>query len=458
VESVESGPNDGAVLESDDSTEKMSPAKGDLAEVPLSLKVFDAPATPPRLSLRIGTIRIGSAQDNDLVIAEPTVSRHHARIELVPDGVRITDLDSLNGSTYLGQRFSTIVLSPGARVQLGTATLALDPDAEELALGQEYTGGSYRGVLGVSVQMRQLFGILKRLESCLATVLIEGESGTGKECVARAIHEGSRVHGKPLVIVNCGAIPRNLVASELFGHRRGAFTGALDHRRGAFESAHGGTLFLDEIGELPIDIQPALLRVLETGEVRPVGGDESRYVDVRVLAATNRDLESEVAARRFRQDLFFRLAVLRLRLPPLRGRPEDVELLATAFAERLALAELPPSVMERLKCRTWPGNARELKNAVQAYVAIGQLPSDGEGPVAHLEHALRAASDLCRSYTEQKELVVDLFTKVYLTSLLRHVDGNQSEAARIAGLDRTYFGRLLARHQIAARRRGRARQ
>src|SRR5262249_27269355 len=238
----------------------------------------------------------------------------------------------------------------------------------------------YRGMIGASLAMRRLFGALARLEGSLVTVLITGESGVGKELVARALHEGSSVASGPLVTVNCGAIAPDLVASELFGHRRGAFTGASDARRGAFESADGGTLFLDEIGELPLDVQPMLLRALESGEVRAVGADRSTMVRVRVIAATHRDLRTEVRASRFREDLYYRIAVVELAVPPLRDRIEDVEDLANRFADAAGIGALAPEVIGRLRARRWPGNVRELRNVVQAFAALGRLPSQPPPP------------------------------------------------------------------------------
>jgi transcriptional regulator with GAF, ATPase, and Fis domain len=280
-------------------------------------------------------------------------------------------------------------------------------------------------------------------------VLVEGESGVGKELVARALHDGSPAARGPLVVVNCGAIPRELVASELFGHTRGAFTGAVDTRRGAFECADGGTLFLDEIGELPLDVQPVLLRALETGDVRPVGADRGRRVRVRVIAATNRDLEEETRAGRFREDLYYRLAVVKIPVLPLRERREDIEPLARAFADGVGLEEIPADVLERLKARDWPGNARELRNAVQAYAALGALPEAAFGGGCSLDAALAAVVDGTRPYAEQKEEMNDRFTRAYLRALMEHARGNQTAAARVAGLDRSYLGKLLARHGLA---------
>jgi DNA-binding NtrC family response regulator len=412
------------------------------------LRVLGAKATPQAYRLTSGRCVVGSGPGCDLIIAEPTVSRAHLEVDLVPEGIEVKDLGSRNGTFYLGQRVGTMVLGIGARLTVGAATLAIEADAASLGEELDYEQDSYRGMVGASLPMRRLFAMLSRLEGSLVTVLIEGESGVGKELIARALHEGSRVSAGPLVIVNCGAIPRDLVASELFGHRRGAFTGAVDARKGAFESADGGTLFLDEIGELPLEVQPMLLRVLEAGEVRTVGGDQARHVNVRTIAATNRDLEEEARQGRFREDLFYRLAVVRLHVPPLRERPEDVEPLAQRFARAAGIEEIPRDVLEKLKARPWSGNARELRNAVQAYAALGVLPEPARSKAALLQLALQDLVDVTQPYARQKEALSDEFTRVYLEALLAHTGGNQTIAARIAGLDRTYLGRLLAKHGL----------
>lgn len=395
---------------------------------------------------------MGSDSACDVVIADKTVSRLHAEFQVVPEGVLVTDLGSRNGTQYLGQLIKKAVLGLGTRVQLGQTILAIDPDTESLLAELSYDGSTYRGILGASPRMRKLFALLQRLEASLATVLIEGESGAGKEEVARAIHEGSPLARGPYVVINCGAFSKELIASELFGHKKGAFTGAIDPRKGAFLSADGGTLFLDEIGELPLDIQPNLLRVLESGELRQLGTDETRQVKVRLVAATNRDLGAEVAAGRFRQDLFYRLAVVRVQVPPLRGRPEDVELLALHFARQLGSEELPAAILEELKARSWPGNARELRNAVQSYVAVGVLPEASAAPTASLEQALETFIDPTRSYAEQKDALFEQFSRLYVRALLRYTGGNQSAASRISKLDRTYLGRLVARYGLLSRK------
>jgi two-component system response regulator GlrR len=401
-----------------------------------------------------GSCRIGSrAGENEIEIRDRRVSRVHVELKLSPEGIHVRDLESTNGTFYLGQRIGTIVLGLGSRFEVGGVPLVLEPDTDQLVGGAEYREESYRGIVGRSHRMRALFAVLSRLESSLATILVEGESGVGKERVAQAIHEGSPVSAGPFVAINCGAIPRDLVMSELFGHRRGAFTGAHDHRKGAFELASGGTLFLDEIGELPLEMQPALLRVLEVGEIRPVGSEETKRVKVRLVAATNRDLGADAAEGRFRQDLFYRLAVVRVQVPPLRARPEDIEPLALHFAREAGVPPLPPALIEDLKSRVFRGNARELRNAIQAFAAVGKIPAAPPDAVAMTPDAFyEGAVDPTRPYAEQKELVVAEMTRVYLRGVLAYANGNQAAAARIAGLDRTHLGRLLAKHGMTVRR------
>ena len=248
--------------------------------------------------------------------------------------------------------------------------------------------------------------------------------------------------------MNCGAFTKELIASELFGHVKGAFTGASANRKGAFEAAHGGSLFLDEIGELPLDVQPMLLRALEAGEVRPVGGDAVRSVRVRIIAATNRDLKAEVEAGRFREDLYYRLAVVRLTVPPLRDRPDDILPLALRFGREVGLDDVPRPVLARWCAESWPGNVRELRNAVHAYAAVGEVGEPHASPGARLDALFEQLLDLDRPYSEQKDHVVERFTRVYLRVLMARAEGNQSAAARTAGLDRTHLWRLLGKYGV----------
>jgi transcriptional regulator with GAF, ATPase, and Fis domain len=411
--------------------------------------VLSGKAAPASFRLTSDKCVLGSAASCDVVISEPGVSRQHVELTLVPEGVSVVDLGSHNGTYYLGHRLERMVLSLGARITIGATEVALDADTESLRGGTLLAEESFRGMVGSSIAMRKLFAMLLRLEGSLVTVLVTGESGVGKELIASALHEGSSVAKGPLVVVNCGAIPRELVGSELFGHKRGAFTGAVDTRKGAFESADGGTIFLDEIGELPLDVQPVLLRALETGDIRPIGGDSSRRVRARVIAATNRDLEAEVRSGRFREDLYYRLAVVRLTVPPLRERPEDIEPIAQQFAAHVGLREIPAHILEQLKARAWPGNARELRNVVQAYAALGNLPETSGSTSTVLELALGDLVDVNRPYAEQKDELSERFTRIYLQALVARTGGNQTMAARLAGLDRSYLGRLLVKHGLS---------
>jgi two-component system response regulator GlrR len=412
------------------------------------ITVTGAKARPPIFALREGSCTVGSSPGAaELVVAEATVSRKHATLELGPSGVTVTDLGSRNGTFYLGSRVEKITVALGSTVQLGAASLHFAADTDALA-GLVMAEDSFRGMFGVSLGMRRVFAMLARLEGTLVPVLVLGESGVGKELIAHAIHQGSRPESAPFVAINCAAIPKDLIASELFGHKRGSFTGATESRDGAFVTADGGTLFLDEIGELPLAMQPVLLRALETGLVQPVGGDRPRKVKTRIVAATNRDLAAEVARGNFREDLYFRLAVVKVAVPPLRERPEDIEILATQFARRAGALALPEDVLAALATQEWPGNVRELQNAVLSYLTLGELPQITPNRT-RLDAGFADLVDLTRPYADQKEEVAERFTKVYLQALLLHTSWNQSAAARIAGLDRTHLGRLLVKHGLS---------
>jgi DNA-binding NtrC family response regulator len=428
----------------DDSTATALPASRTTRPIDVLLRI-EAPGSPALVhKLGQGSSTLGSSETCEISVKSRTISRKHLELRPVPEGVSVRDLGSRNGTFYLGQRIEGMVLALGGSLVLGQdVRLTIDVDSQALEAMPPFEGSSYRGVLGQSLVMRQLFAVLRRLEGSLVNVLVEGESGVGKEVIARAVHEGSRVASGPFVAVNCGAIARELVASELFGHRRGAFTGAVEARRGAFEVADGGTLFLDEIGELPVEVQPMLLRALETGDIRAVGDDTTKRVKVRVVAATNRELDQRVQDGSFRADLFYRLAVVRLRVPPLRERPEDIDMLATHFAAADD-ATLPADILARLRARPYPGNARELRNAVQVYAALGTLPTV-EPTAPGKPTSLRQLVDLSRPFLEQRDALVDEFTRHYLEALLTQTGGNQTLAAQVAGLDRTYLGRLITK-------------
>jgi two-component system response regulator GlrR len=417
------------------------------------VRVGGARARPAVFVLRSGVCLIGAAPDADIVIDDPTVSRRHLELELVPEGVALRDLGSRNGTFVAGHRVERATVAPGTRVLVGAAELSIEVDASSLSAPAAAPMDGYCGLIGRSSAMQRLYTTLGRLEGSLVPVLIEGESGVGKELVARAIHEGSTRSAAPFVVVNCGAIARDLVLSDLFGHKKGAFTGAVEAKSGAFQAANGGTLFLDEVGELPLDMQPSLLRALESGEVRPLGEVVATGVDVRVVAATNRDLTEEVRQGRFREDLFYRLAVVRVRVAPLRERTEDIPSLARRFAAQQGLTDVPPAALAHWAQQPFRGNVRELRNAVAAFAAIGALDEQAALEDA-LEAALARTIDASAPYADQKEAFVATFSRAYLRALLAKTAGNQSEAARIAGLDRGHLGRMLTKLGVDRERKG----
>lgn len=399
--------------------------------------------------LAAGSLRVGAASDMDWIVEDSAVSRRHLELSLSPGGVTLRDLKSRNGTYYLGQRVGEITLALGSRVTFGNHILEVVADEEDFAGTQSAELEHYGDLSGRSPVMVRLFSLMKRLEGSLVNVLVHGESGTGKELIARALHDHSRVASGPFLAINCGALDRSLVRSELFGHKKGAFTGAAAEAQGAFVEAHGGTLFLDEVGELPLDVQPMLLRTLETGAVTRVGEARSRSVQVRLIAATHRDLAQDVAEGRFRADLYYRLKVVQLHAPPLRARREDLPLLAARICQQLG--QTPPSeeVLRELSRRTFPGNVRELKHALMAYGAVGELPEESAALVTAAAD-LSAFADPRRPYAEQKEALVDRMTELYLRALLERTGGNRSEAARIAELQRGYLRRLLYKYGLAS--------
>jgi len=411
----------------------------------------ERPAVATGFRLAQQPIVAGAGSDADLLIADDAVSRRHLELRVVPGGVALRDLGSRNGSYYLGQRFSDITLSLGSKVAIGQTELEFVVDREDFEGTQGAARSSYGPLTGHSPSMQRLFTLMQRLEGSLVNVLIQGESGTGKELIARALHDHSLCKSGPFVAINCGALDRALVRSELFGHKKGAFTGAQTEASGAFADADGGTLFLDEIGELPLDVQPILLRALESGSYVKVGETRTRPVKVRVIAATHRNLASDVADGQFRADLFYRLMVVELHAPPLRERRQDIPDLVLSIAQAAGLSPPPGHVADELSKRTFPGNVRELKHALLAYSAIGELPAANAIPGTQ-KHAgsdsILSFVDPARPYAEQKEALVDRMTYLYLKALIERCHGNRSEAARVADLQRGYLRRLLQKYGL----------
>ncbi|MCA9667341.1 MAG: sigma 54-dependent Fis family transcriptional regulator [Myxococcales bacterium] len=433
------------------------------------VSVTEGPEAGQRFYLERGSLIIGSGSSSDLMLTDPRISRAHVELRLRDKGVQVRDLESTNG-TYQGTTRITDSLLQGPTVlRLGSTKLMLEPADTEVAV--DTSDIKLGPLVGQSAPMRRLFGTIKQIAASDVSVLLEGETGTGKEELADQLHQRSRRASKSFVVVDCGALAAGLVESELFGHVRGAFTGAHQDREGAFEQADGGTIFLDEIGELPADLQPKLLRALEQRQVRRVGDNRVRHVNARVVAATSRDLDEEVNAGRFRPDLFYRLAVVRLRVPPLRERIEDLDQLVETLIARITdrRVVVTEEAIGQLREHNWPGNVRELRNVLAHALAMRpdsdmlelptlhmvdlpgvDLPGADLGGEADADGAPRhvsAAAEIS-DYREAKKVAVAEFEIEYLRRLLDRHAWNVSAAAREAGVDRNYLHRLIKRHGI----------
>jgi transcriptional regulator with GAF, ATPase, and Fis domain len=365
----------------------------------------------------------------------------------------VRDLGSTNGTRVQGARVTEAVIAPGTVLKVGQVEIVLRPVGRSVeVLPSEHS--KFGGALGQSLAMRTIFGVLERIAPTDATVLLEGETGTGKDVLARGIwSESTRAQG-PFVVVDCGAVSYSLIESELFGHERGAFTGAVASRQGAFELADGGTVFLDEIGELPMDVQPKLLRVLEMREFRRVGGNRMFKADVRVIAATKRNLLREVQAGKFREDLYFRLAVVPITVPPLRGRREDIPMLVEHILRSggggLTVNE---ETMQTLVAHDWPGNVRELRNVLERAVYLARATGQGELSFVSLPMSAPASGDAFhfeqgRSYRETRAKYDAEFERRYVKWLLSRHAGNVSAAARDAKMDRKHLHDMAKKHGL----------
>lgn len=398
-------------------------------------------------------IAIGSDPSAEVQLSDPTISRRHLAVTLAENGVIVRDLGSTNGSFVGGARFQELLLGFGDEIQIGQTLLKYLPDEEHVEVAPA-ASDRFGNMLGRDPKMRQVFGLLEDVAASEATVLLEGETGTGKELLAEEIHRHSTRGNKPFVVFDCAAQPKDLIESALFGHVRGAFTSAVADREGAFVEADGGTLFLDEVGELSLDTQPALLRALDKHTIRAMGGTGQRMVSVRVVAATNRDLRAEMATRRFREDLYYRLAVIRIVVPPLRERPADVAPLVQSFIETYAK---PPGFsvrqpdLARLARLPWPGNVRQLRNVIEHACAVSH---GAELDLADFLASVSAAAPgigaiaLDKPFKEAKATVVEEFERVYLKALLERHGGNLSAASRTADLDRKHLRELLRKHGL----------
>ncbi|HET9993757.1 MAG TPA: sigma 54-interacting transcriptional regulator [Kofleriaceae bacterium] len=438
---------------------------GLLLERSFRLRVVAGPDQGKEHMLDEGTTMVGTHVDNDLVLADATVSRYHLEVRVRRDGIEIRDLDTTNGTKHGGARVSQIILTGAARLRLGKHTeIDVEPIDHNVELS-DWPTDRFGDVLGSTAPMKRLFSLLAKAAPTEATILLQGETGTGKEAIAEAVHEQSRRSKGPFVVVDCGSIPHELIASELFGHAKGSFTGAATDKQGLIEAANRGTLFLDEIGELALDLQPQLLRVLDRRQVRRVGETQSVDVDIRVIAATHRDLRAMVRAGQFREDLYYRLAVVATSVPPLRERKADIPALATWFAEKMGRGSFAqsPALLEQLQRHDWPGNVRELRNVVEralslgdtGFAELGDTPAPRATPMPALvdlgdeQHKRSSNPDVLElPFKEAKAQLVEAFERDYLRALLARHHGNISRAASEAGIDRNYIHRLVKKYGL----------
>jgi transcriptional regulator with PAS, ATPase and Fis domain len=378
-------------------------------------------------------VKIGSDESNSLVVDDPHVSRFHCEIRQTQEGFVIKDLDSTNGTVIEGLAVKEAVLRSGAQLALGKTRLRfLADDAEVEIPASERT--SFGDVVGNSSRMREIFGVLERIAPTDLTVTLIGETGTGKDVIARSIHKSSKREKGPFVVFDCGAVASNLIESELFGHEKGAFTGAVADRAGAFERAAGGTLFLDEIGELALDLQPKLLRAIEHRAVRRVGGNEELEVDVRLIAATNRNLEADVRDGKFREDLFFRLSVVTLEIPPLRHRGDDLPELVRSILGQLGKGNVTvaPETLRVLESYDWPGNVRELRNVIESASAVC------DDPILEPRHLLffrpRTKREPSMPSLPLAGKTLESIEKTAIQQTLEKCEGNKTQAAKALGI------------------------
>jgi two-component system response regulator GlrR len=400
-----------------------------------------------------GRMVVGSAADSAIVVDDPTVSRIHAEFDSREDGLWLRDLGSRNGTFINGVQISLGRVPDGGGVRVGATLLSAQRDKTPKPV-ELWPADHFGPLLGTSIVMRELFARIARVARTDSTVLIQGETGTGKELVALAIHEGSTRAHEPFVVVDCAALPEALLEAELFGHTKGAFTGAGAARAGAIEAADHGTVFLDEIGELPLALQPKLLRALESRTIRRIGETNHRKVNVRFVSATHRDVRTMVNEGTFREDIYFRLAVLPISVPPLRQHLEDVPLLMKSFIP--PGTTLSAELLDEITRRSWRGNVRELRNFVERVAALGVNEALEMHPTGNASHVGASPGDrpwetlsatLDRPLREARTFWLDSMEQVYVRRLLERHGGNVARAAEAAGVNRTHMYRLVRKHE-----------
>lgn len=442
-------------------------ARDSRASGPFVLRFNDLDQLPKEYKIRSERVLIGKSKLCDLCIADEYLSSRHCEIYFDGTAYHLRDLQSTNGTTVNGLRVKDVTLEEGSLIVCGETKVQFAKVERSRARERRYHWT--RPLLGQSDSFHQLADQIERIAPLSQNVFIHGETGTGKELVAAALHELSLRKQAPFVAINCGAISKDLMESELFGHEKGAFTGAQQRRAGAFEMANGGTLFLDEIGELPIELQPKLLRVLETGRFRRLGGREEITVDVRVFSATHRDLNQSIRNGRFREDLFYRLYVLPINVPSLRERLDDIPLLVTCFVKQ-ACAEsrsvaVSQDVWPLLQGYRWPGNIRELRNLVYRALAFCDGDFLKSEHIASLLSGSKTQAESEELKALQKQEVseplpsglvlspIKLKERDVIVNALRTCEGNQSLAAKQLGICRTTLYYKIKEYGIDMRRR-----
>ncbi|MBX3189455.1 MAG: sigma 54-dependent Fis family transcriptional regulator [Labilithrix sp.] len=405
------------------------------------------------VTIDVDPVVVGRDDGAQIKLADPEVSAVHCELRAVNEGVLVRDLGSTNGTFVGALRVREGIITTPAELLVGQTRIAVEPTGKQkVDVGFSDRFGA---LVGASPKMRRLFGVLEKVASTPLSILILGETGTGKEVVAQSVHEASDRKGGPFVVLDCGSIPQSLAESILFGHEKGSFTGATERKKGALAEAHGGTLFLDELGELPLDLQPKLLRALAERQVKRVGGSGFEPIDVRVLAATRRDLAVEMNAGRFRSDLYFRIAQVRVELPALRERLGDLPLLVEAICKRAgrpgAAAVVEGWIDQRLAAYDWPGNVRELVNVAEVAATLADTPEAIDDVLTLARDAI--ADDPRRrgqqtAFAEAKRNAVATFERDYFSQLSRGAKGNVSEMARQSGMERHHVRAYLRKYGI----------
>ena len=434
----------------DDQTTRVPAETRGVRILSVELVVVDGPDKGTRAAVHGGVARIGTSEGNDLRLTDRMASRVHCEIRVKPNAIVVRDAGSTNGTTCEAVRIFDGEVPAGAVLRIGSTSVRIEV-GDEPAFVDVSSAESFGELVGTSVEMRRVYAMLERIAASDTTVLVQGDTGTGKDVVARSIHAASKRRDQPFVPLDCGAVPENLFESELFGHARGAFSGAVADRKGVIEEADGGTLFLDEIGELPLGMQAKFLRAIETRSVRRVGANTARPVDVRIIAATNRPLARAVNEGTFREDLYYRLAVVEVALPALRARRDDIGMLASHFHRSLGgQGDLPQSFLAMVAQRSFPGNVRELKNYVERAMLLGTIaPSSKRSPV-NVTKDLADMAPLHLPLKEARQAWTESFEHVYVKAVLERARGNVTHAAELAGVSRRFLQRLAARLGIKA--------